>query len=41
VVEQPARRGDDDLAAFAQFGDLRLDVHAAVDADGTQGMCLL
>jgi hypothetical protein len=36
VVEQASRRGDDDLAAFAQLGDLRPDVHAAVDADRTQ-----
>ncbi len=36
VVEQPARRGDDDLAAFLQFGDLRPHVHAAVDADRAQ-----
>jgi hypothetical protein len=36
VVEQAAGRGDDDLAAFAQLGDLRLDVHAAVDADRAQ-----
>jgi hypothetical protein len=35
VVEQPAGRGDDDLAAFLQFGDLRAHVDAAVDAHGT------
>jgi hypothetical protein len=40
VVEQAARRGDDDLAAFAQLGDLRLDVHAAVDADRAQRQVL-
>ena len=40
VVEQAAGRGDDDLAAFAQFGGLRLDVDAAIDADRAQRQVL-
>jgi hypothetical protein len=36
VVEQAARRGDDDLDAFPQRLGLRLDVHAAVDDEVAQ-----
>ena len=31
VVEQAARRGDDDLRAAAQSADLLVEAHAAVD----------
>jgi hypothetical protein len=40
VVEQPARRGDDDLDAAAQFGLLRADVDAAIDAHRAQRQVL-
>jgi hypothetical protein len=36
VVEQAARRGDDDFDAATQFLDLRIHVHAAIDAGTTQ-----
>ena len=40
VVEQPARRGDDDLDAAAQLGLLRADVDAAIDAHRAQRQVL-
>ena len=36
VIEQPPRSGHDDLHAAAQFLDLWLDVHAAIDRRGAQ-----
>ena len=36
MVEQPAGAGDDDLDAGAQFLDLRVHAHAAVDRAAAQ-----
>ena len=37
VVQQAARRGDNDFDTTAQLGDLRVHVHATVHGGGTQG----
>jgi hypothetical protein len=40
VIEQPARRGDDDVHAVAQVLDLRVDVDAAEHGDRAQRLVL-
>ncbi len=40
VVQQPARRRDDDVDAAAQFLDLRIDVHAAENRGRAQRLVL-